>query len=252
MYHWFVFHSGAILLKEETADMCSIPFAEESPVGHMDDAIAVTMPDESVCRAILLKEIIPVDGYKYVPLRDSYALLDYASYRKAGKAEELLYWHQQTRYCGRCGAPMHFNTEISKRCTKCNEEIWPQLSPAVIVLISHDEDILLVQSHSFKHNYYGLIAGFVETGESLEECVQREVREEVGIEIKNLRYFKSQPWPYPMGLMLGFFAEYQSGEINLQTSELKRGGWFHRDSLPEIPGKVSLARQLIDAWKESF
>lgn len=251
MYRWFVFYRGSILLERTTSGLYTVPFSEEPPVDSEEQAISVTMPDSSMARALLLDTPLSVANCEYIPLRDSYQLLDYTLYRQAGKAEELLHWHRQTRFCGCCGAPMQFHTEISKRCTKCGVEQWPQLSPAIIVLISHGEDILLVQSLDFKRNYYGLVAGFVETGESLEECVVREVREETGLEIQNLRYFKSQPWPYPMGLMLGFFAEYKSGNLKLQTSELKCGGWFHKDKLPPIPGEVSLARQLIDAWLEA-
>ena len=110
--------------------------------------------------------------------------------------------------------------------------------------------MLLVQSKSFKSDYYGLVAGFVETGESLEEAVYREVREETGLEIRNLRYFGSQPWPYPRGLMVGFTADYLSGELHLQSTELNKGGWFNRQSLPAIPEKLSMARMLIDDWLE--
>ena len=110
--------------------------------------------------------------------------------------------------------------------------------------------MLLVQSNTFKRDYYGLVAGFVELGESLEECVCREVKEETQLEIKNLRYFSSQTWPYPRNIMAGFFAEYAGGELCLQREELNKGGWFHRDNMPPIPEKLSIARKLIDAWLE--
>ena len=110
------------------------------------------------------------------------------------------------------------------------------------------EEVLLVHARNFAGNFYGLVAGFVETGESLEECLQREVMEETGLHIGNIRYRASQPWPYPSGLMVGYFADYISGDIRLQREELECGGWFTRDNLPEIPGKMSLARQLIDLW----
>ena len=107
-----------------------------------------------------------------------------------------------------------------------------------------------MHAKNFRRDYYGLVAGFVETGETLEEAVEREVREETGISIRNIRYFGSQPWPYPCGLMVGFTAEYEGGALHLQRSELSKGGWYRYDALPEIPGKMSIARQLIDAWLE--
>ena len=145
---------------------------------------------------------------------------------------------------------MVMDTLISKRCTNCGKITWPQLATAIIVLINRGNDLLLVHARNFKTDFYGCIAGFVETGESLEEAVRREVMEETQIEIKNLRYFKSQPWPYPCGLMVGFFAEYKSGELALQDSELSKGGWFSKENLPTIPEKLSLARMLIDRWLE--
>ena len=145
---------------------------------------------------------------------------------------------------------MQLHTDISKRCTQCGREVWPALSAAIIVAITrnHGEEILLVQSKSFKRDYMGLVAGFVETGESLEACVEREVWEETRLHIRNLRYFASQPWPYPNVLMMGFTAEYDGGTLQLQRSELNKGGWFSRHNLPAIPGRVSLARKLIDHW----
>ena len=137
---------------------------------------------------------------------------------------------------------------ISKKCTQCGKEIWPQLATAVIVLIHKGDEVLLVRAKNFRRDFFGLVAGFVETGETLEEAVAREALEETGVKITNIRYFASQPWPYPCGLMVGFNADYVSGEIHLQKSEIAKGGWFRRDNLPEIPEKLSIARMLLDDW----
>ena len=143
---------------------------------------------------------------------------------------------------------MQWHTPISKGCEVCGEEIWPQLNTAIIVLVHRGNAALLVKAKNFRRNFYGLVAGFVETGESLEECVRREVREETGLEITNIRYFGSQPWPYPMGLMVGFHADYESGDIDLIDGELREAAFFRRDNLPTIPEKLSMARMLIDDW----
>ena len=143
---------------------------------------------------------------------------------------------------------MKLPTDISKRCTNCGKEVWPQLATAIIVLIHRGDDVLLVHARNFKGDFYGLVAGFVETGETLEEAVRREVMEETGLTITNLRYFGSQPWPYPCGLMVGFNADYVSGEVHLQRSELSKGAWFNKNNLPTIPEKLSIARKLLDNW----
>jgi NAD+ diphosphatase len=143
---------------------------------------------------------------------------------------------------------MKMATEISKKCTGCGKEVWPQLATAVIVLIHKGDEVLLVRAKNFRTDFYGLVAGFVETGETLEEAVAREAFEETGVKITNIRYFGSQPWPYPCGLMVGFNADYVSGDIHLQASEIAKGGWFKRDNLPTIPEKLSIARMLLDAW----
>lgn len=139
-------------------------------------------------------------------------------------------------------------TDISKKCTECGKQVWPSLATAIIVLIKKDDQVLLVHARNFKGNFDSLVAGFVETGENLEEAVHREVMEETGLTIKNLKYFGSQPWPYPSGLMIGFSAEYVDGEIHLQKEELSRGKWFTKENLPILPEKLSIARKLIDAW----
>jgi NAD+ diphosphatase len=190
------------------------------------------------------------ESYEMCGLRQSYYKLSEEEYLKAGKCHELLYWDQNTKYCGVCGGLMKFHTDISKRCEHCGKEVWPQLATAVIVLVRKGDEVLLVHANNFRTDFYGLVAGFVETGETLEEAVHREVMEETGLHIKNLKYFASQPWPYPCGLMVGFTADYDGGKIHLQRSELSKGAWFDKDHLPHIPEKLSIARHLIDDWLE--
>lgn len=206
--------------------------------------------DDTKCYVGRCNEETLPEGFLWVGLRESYHLLPPALYQQAGKAAEILYFDMHHRYCGICGGEMVWHTPISKRCTECNDEIWPQLNTAIIVLVRRGEEALLVKAKNFKRNHYGLVAGFVETGESLEECVKREVMEETGIEIGNIRYFASQPWPYPMGLMVGFQADYVSGNIQLVDGELRDASFFRRDNLPPIPEKLSMARMLIDNWVE--
>lgn len=188
------------------------------------------------------------ERYEMCGLRPSFYKLSKELYLKAGKCQEILYWDKNTQFCGVCGAPMKLHTDISKRCTNCGKEVWPQLATAIIVLIHRGDDVLLVHARNFKGDFYGLVAGFVETGETLEEAVRREVMEETGLTITNLRYFGSQPWPYPCGLMVGFNADYVSGEVHLQRSELSKGAWFNKNNLPTIPEKLSIARKLLDNW----
>lgn len=247
---YFVFCQTDLVL-EKVGDSYQIP--QEPPV---ETKAWTTVMDIDGNKAYRIDQPIMGSGrYEMCPLRQSYYKLPEADYLQAGKCQELLYWDQNTRFCGVCGGPMHFDTPISKKCDHCGKEWWPQLAIAIIVLIrrqSHDghEEVLLVHANSFRDNHYGLVAGFVETGETLEEAVHREVMEETGLHIKNLRYFASQPWPYPCGLMVGFTADYDGGKIHLQRSELSKGSWFDRDHLPHIPEKLSIARHLIDDWLE--
>ncbi len=183
-----------------------------------------------------------------VPLRKTFHILSPSDYQLAGKCAELVYFHQNNKFCGVCGGQMRWHTEISKQCQECGKELWPSLATAIIVRIKRDDEILMVHAHNFRDRHYGLVAGFVETGETLEECVRREVWEETRLRIHNIRYFASQPWPYPSGLMVGFTADYLSGEIELQRSELSDGGWYSRDNLPYLPDPSSIAYRLIMDW----
>ena len=248
--YYFIFCQDELLLTANN----EVPVGEEPPLQLLPWHPLHQLPDlrGKACYTARIDAPVVKAGWQMMGLRASFDVLPCAVYNMAGKAHEILYWDQNTHFCGVCGAPMKLHTDFSKRCINCGKEVWPALATAIIVAITRNngEEILLVQSKNFKKDYLGLVAGFVETGETLEDCVRREVMEETQLQIKNLRYFASQPWPYPCGLMVGFMAEYEDGDLCLQKSELKKGVWFRYESLPAIPGKVSLARQLIDHWLE--
>ena len=163
----------------------------------------------------------------------------------------MVAWNQHHRFCGKCGHLTEYKTdERARACPQCGLINYPRLSPAIIVAVLRDNRILLAHSQRFPAKFYSVLAGFVEPGESLEECVKREILEEVGISVKNIRYFGSQPWPFPDSLMIGFTAEYAGGEIKVDPVEILDAGWFSADNLPPIPPKLSIARHLIDWFTE--
>ena len=255
MSYWFIFCKSDLLLEKQEDGTYTIPCSEESPIEPKPwtHILNITpMSDGTAVKSFTIDTPITGDPrYEMCGLRPSYYHLSSELYLKAGKCHELIYWDQNTQYCGVCGSPMKMSSDISKKCTQCGKTVWPTLATAIIVLIHRDDEVLLVHARNFKSDFYGLVAGFVETGETLEEAVHREVMEETGLTITNLQYFGSQPWPYPSGLMVGFTADYVDGEIHLQKEELSRGKWFTKDNLPTIPEKHSIARQIIDSWLES-
>ena len=249
--YWFIFCKTDIML-EKVDEHYFIPLSEDAPISlyPWTHVLNVTpMKDGTEVKAVMIDQPITDNAqYEMCGLRSPFYRLPKEFYLKAGKCHELLYWDNNTRFCGVCGATMKMHTDISKRCTNCGKEVWPQLATAVIVLVHHDNKVLLVHARNFKTDFYGLVAGFVETGETLEEAVHREVEEETGIKVKNLRYFGSQPWPYPCGLMVGFNADYDGGSLHLQRSEISKGAWFTKDNLPTIPEPLSIARMILDDW----
>lgn len=251
-HYYFIFCKDELLLEPMPNGNYTIPLCEEPPtaVKPWTCILNITPLGDTAVRTYYLDS--PADipqTLEPCPLRQSYYKLPEALYQKAGKCAELLYWDRNTQFCGVCGGPMHLHTDISKRCEHCGKEVWPQLATAIIVRITRDSDeILMARGRNFRGDFYGLIAGFVETGETLEEAVEREVREETGLSVRNIRYFASQPWPYPCGLMVGFTADYAGGNIHVQREELKNAAWFHRDHLPRLPEPLSIARRLVDDW----
>jgi NAD+ diphosphatase len=167
----------------------------------------------------------------------------------AGRAVQLVDWARTHRYCGRCASPTQQQPgERAMRCPACGLLAFPRLAPAMITLVTRGDEALLARGVQFRSPLYSCLAGFVEPGESLEGAVVREVREEVGIEVGNVRYWGSQPWPFPHSLMVGFTAEWVSGDIDIDPAEIVDAQWFRRDDLPAIPPPISIARKLIDAW----
>jgi NAD+ diphosphatase len=168
----------------------------------------------------------------------------------AGRAVQLVEWDRTHQFCGQCGAKTHpAPHERVKRCPGCSHTSYPRLSPAVIVRVErlgkNGPEILLARNRRATIPMYSVLAGFVEPGETLETCARREIQEEVGLTVKNIRYFGSQPWPFPNSLMIAFTAEYESGEIRLEERELLDAQWFRPDDLPPIPPPMSIAHQLI-------
>lgn len=187
------------------------------------------------------------EGTEFLDLRGAHAKLSERCFSLVNKAVQVMEWDRTNQFCSRCGtATLPMPGERGKKCPNCGELFYPRISPAVIVLIKKENEILLARSPNFPPGLYGLVAGFVEPGESAEAAVVREIREEVGIEVRNINYFGTQAWPFPNSLMIGFTAEYESGEIQPDGVEIEDAGWFSAEGLPVLPGKISISRKLID------
>jgi NAD+ diphosphatase len=248
---WFVFQESKLLVDEGSSGVnlpCLIHITElglaplrEHYLGRLD---------HRPCYAVEVAEgTIPPEGMVFDGLRQVYGRLDEDLFWIAARAVQIIDWDRTHQYCGRCGVPLKVKTtERAKECPQCGLLLFPRLAPAIIVLVERGNQLLLARSRHFMPGMYSVLAGFVEPGESLEETVVREVKEEVGIEIKDIKYFGSQPWPFPHSLMVGFTATHASGEISLNDEEIENAGWFTIDNLPRIPGKISIARKLIDGF----
>jgi NAD+ diphosphatase len=186
-------------------------------------------------------------GMSWEGLRTLFTVLDDAHFALAGRALQLLDWDRTHQFCGRCGTPTEAKREERVRvCPACKLSAYPRVAPAVMALIMRETQILLARSPHFPSGMYSALAGFVEPGESLEQCVAREVAEEVGVEVRGIRYFASQSWPFPHSLMIAFVCEWASGEIRPQAGEIEEANWFEVLQLPKLPSKISIARRLID------
>jgi len=186
-------------------------------------------------------------GMSWRGLRMLYGRLDDSHFALAGRALQFIDWDRTHQFCGRCGTPTQHRTgERARECPACSLIVYPRIAPAVMCLIRREREILLARSPRFPPGMYSALAGFVEPGESLEQCLAREVLEETGVRIANARYFASQPWPFPHSLMIAYVADYAGGEITPAPDEIEDAQWFHIDALPKLPNRISIARRLID------
>jgi len=251
---WFIFKGQRILVRENEGRI-SIPL--KSDMDELDlnpsDVQYFGLLDEKSCFiGEIVDQVVPGNGLTLRGVRSLFNVMDKNVIMVIGLANQLILWQRNHKYCGNCGTPMEDKKdERAKECPKCGLINYPRISPAVIVAVLKGNQILLARSRRFPGGYYSVLAGYVEPGETLEECVRREVFEEVGIDVKNIQYFGSQPWPFPDSQMIAFTADYSSGDIKPDESEIVDARWFSPDNLPEIPSKISIARSLIDWFLEN-
>ncbi|MFZ2853617.1 MAG: NAD(+) diphosphatase [Rhodocyclaceae bacterium] len=224
------------------------PVGPASDFGNPENVLLVGEAQGLPCYAAEVDRLPEIPSGEAVPLRSIFQLGGARTFALAGRASQLLDWRKHHRFCGQCAAATVVKPgELAMQCPSCQLIVYPRISPAVMVLVRDGDKLLLARSAHFKPGVFSALAGFVEPGETLEECAIREVREEVGIEIANLRYFHSQSWPFPNSLMVAFFADYAGGTIQPDPNEIEAAAWFSLDALPLLPEPISISRRLIDA-----
>lgn len=247
---WFVAQGSGIVVRANE-NTVALPDTADLALWGLDPRQAHYLGrlDERDCLAIEADAGQPAAPWAIEGLRALYDRLDQVVFDVAGRAVQIVHFASVHRFCGRCGTPTARDPgERCMRCPRCELAVYPRVSPAIIVLVRRGAEALLAHSGRFTTGFYSTLAGFVEPGESLEETLRREVREEVGVEIRNIRYFGSQPWPFPHSLMVGFVGDHAGGDIVVDGEEIKDARWFRADALPPIPPRLSIARKLIDAW----
>lgn len=247
----FAFLKGSLLVKNVEDNLYIPTFDEikELNINYESEFFLGQFGKRACFTVEVLHEVTLPEKFKFISLREIGMLMEEEIFEIAGRASEILTWNRNHKFCGRCGAETEDKEdEMAKICPKCGNIMYPVICPAIIVAITKNDKILLAHNSNFKDNRYSLIAGFVEAGENLKSAVKREVFEEVGIKIKNIRYYKSSPWPFPNSLMIGFFAEYDSGEIKVDGTEITHAEWFNKDNFPNLPKKYSLARKIINEF----
>jgi NAD+ diphosphatase len=249
---WFVFRGTELLVA--TPPAAALPHCNNPNVlGIMVQRIQYlgVLGDQHCFAAELAAGAAAPQGWKLQGLRALFGVLDEAQFALAGRALQIVDWDRTHQYCGACGAATVARmSERSRECPSCGLVVYPRLAPAVMGLVRRDREILLARSPRFPEGMYSALAGFVEPGETLQQCLERETYEEVGIRVCRVRYFASQPWPFPHSLMIAFFADYEGGEIRVDGVEIEDAQWFkvgNFENLPRLPARISIARRLIDA-----
>lgn len=247
---WFIVAQEEIILQPQGdfipyGNLDDLPFSEQLVANR----VHIGSYQSSPCYLVNLQEKLDVGLGEYSSLRFLLGRVDDLLFDMAGRAFQIAHFYKTHQFCGHCGEKMRaIHWEIAMKCYHCDHRCYPRVSPCIIVAIRKEKQILLALHQRHKNEsipIYTVLAGFVEAGETLETCVEREVYEESGIKIKNIQYVTSQPWPFPHSLMVGYIAEYSSGEINIDPNELCSAAWYDIDNLPELPNTGTLARKLI-------
>ncbi len=245
----FVFVGDRLVLARDSERPLTLAEAESSGLVLLDMAPLGRVNGRAAVVA-LTREPLP-EGFSAKVVRRLFGRLPLEAIAVAAYASQIAHFIDTYRFCGRCAGKMVPSaTERLTRCEACKRDVYPRVSPCIIILVEDGSRILLTRAAHFPEGMYGLVAGFVEPGESLEACAKREVMEETGVHIRDVRYVASQPWPFPSQLMVGFTATYESGDLKVDTHELEDANWFELDALPQIPPPLSIARHLIDLHLE--
>jgi len=248
---WLTFQNDQLLIEkktEETIAVCSTPPLVQGLSPLFSQYIG-NYNGTDVYVAELTESATLPEPMGFMNLRALFGKIDRDFFSLAGRAIQIIQWNRDHKYCGRCGTEMLIRkTELAKRCPACSFISFPRLSPAVIMSIVREKEILLARSPHFPKGMYSTLAGFVEPGETLEETVIREIREEVNVDISDIIYVGSQPWPFPHSLMIGFTTLYAGGDLQIDNNEIEDAQWFSIDNLPVLPTPISIARHLIELF----
>ncbi len=228
-----------MVLDNDQANKLPLTVGTEQYLGKLDD-------DDLWIRTLRINAERLPEPYQWLGLRSQLELLSPEAFQLAGRALQIARWFYDHRFCGRCSQlTTQDSLDFARVCQRCSLRFYPRISPCMIVLVTRGDEVLLAHHHRASRVMYTTLAGFVEAGESVEECIRREVMEEVGVRVRKLEYFCSQPWPFPGQLMLGFFAEYEAGDISIDPTEIIDAKWFRYDELPQVPATATVAGQLI-------
>ena len=247
---WFAFHRGELLIvqSESAARLPCCADLSELGLSTVRNLYLGTYGGKHCYVSELEHANTLPEAHELQGLRAVFGLIDERLAVLAGRAYQIMEWDRNHQYCSRCGTPTEVRREErSRACPKCRYTTYPPISPAIMILITRGREILLARKPEWVPKRYSALAGFVEPGETLEDTVRRETREEVGVEIKNLRYFGSQPWPFPHSLMIAFTADYASGEVRPDGVEIEEARFFDVEQLPSLPQGISISRRMIDA-----
>lgn len=250
---WFVFQHGRLLVHAESADIPQLGSSEQLGLPIQRSLFLGSLRGEPTFAAEVVGDVAPPPGMVWEALRTLFMRYDDQLIAAAGRAVQLVDWDRDHQFCGRCATPtLRREHERSRECPRCGLVAYPRICPAMMALIKRGRELLLARAPRFPESMYSALAGFVEAGESVEDTLIREVREEVGVEVTHLQYFGSQSWPFPNSLMIAFVCDYAGGKITPQEGEIAEAAWFDVQALPKIPPPISIAGRLIRSTAQAL